>query len=340
MRLIHKAAPPCHRLALQTNIDMLKALRAMGFDDIGKRLLIDGTGVPAWAQQISAGRRLPKDATPEQIQARAGREAELRKRASEAGFRRRPAPRTARSSPPIEGRRRYARREGQGVARLLPGRHRRPGHGAAMVWSLADASLDEARQIIPLLSELFDLWPELHDQRITEMIAGDSAWDEDPWCRVCEVDYGIAPIFRLHNDQGAKLVDPGVTRGTKVAGITHRGQIICRAHMQPAKTISFEPGKRDPNLTAGQTARNEFRVRARCEQHGGGNGAGRPCGHLQVKAEFDWSKLTRYPHHPNGRPELHAMRQAMLTRLGQVESLFNVSRPATSSPDQDPPAPA
>ena len=155
------------------------------------------------------------------------------------------------------------------------------------------------------------------------MIAGDSAWDEDEWCRVCEVDYGIAPIFRLHNDQGAKLVPDGYTRGTKLSGITHTGQLICRAHMKPAKTVSFEPGKRDPSLAAGQTSGNEFRVRARCEQHGGGSGAGRPCGHLQVKAEFDWSKLTRYPHHANGRPELYAMRQAMLIRLSQIESLFN-----------------
>jgi hypothetical protein len=37
----------------------------------------------------------------------------------------------------------------------------------------------------------------------------------------------------------------------------------------------------------------------------------------------NWHRLTRYPHHNSGRPELYAMRQAMLTRLNQVEGIFN-----------------
>ena len=74
----------------------------------------------------------------------------------------------------------------------------------------------------------------------------------------------------------------------------------------------------------GRLDKADFRVRAQCKHSGGGNGGGKPCGHLSLKADTDWSKLTRYPHHPNGRPELYAMRQAMLVRLGQVESLWNV----------------
>ena len=324
MRLIHRAARPCHQLALQTNIDMLKALRAMGFDDIGKRLLIDGTAVPAWAQQISAG-WLPKHPTPAQQAAHARREAKLREHAKEAGFRMIQHSSNGKITPKDK---KVAGGLRSGKVKAWRGYYlvviADQATGLPMVWSLTDASQDEARQIIPLLSDLFALWPELHDQRITEMIAGDSAWDEDEWCRLCEVDYGIAPIFRLHNDHGEKVVPAGFTRGTKVAAITHTGELLCRAHMKPAKMISFEPNKRDPSLYAGQTSRNEFRVRARCDHHGGGSGAGRPCGHLQIKAEFDWSKLTRYPHHNTGRPELHAMRQAMLIRLSQIESLFNV----------------
>jgi len=34
-------------------------------------------------------------------------------------------------------------------------------------------------------------------------IVGDSAWDEDPWCKLCLVDYGIDPIFRLWHKPGS-----------------------------------------------------------------------------------------------------------------------------------------
>ncbi len=325
MRLIHKAAAPCHQLALYTNIEMLKELRALGFDEIGKRLLIDGTAVPAWAQQVSAG-RLPKNPTPKQQEAHDRREAELRKRAEEAGFRMLGYTKNGKIVPADEkvgsGLRAGKIKAWRGYYLVVIADQ---ATGLPMVWSLVDAREDEARQIIPLLSQLFSLWPELHDDRITEMIAGDSAWDEDPWCRLCEVDYGIAPIFRLHNtDHPPQIVPPGQTRGTRVVAVTPRGELMCRGHMQPCKMVKFEPSKRDAALRAGQTEAADFRVRALCTHHGGGAGGGKPCGHLSLKADTDWSKLTRYPHHPNGRPELYATRQAMLVRLGQIESLWNV----------------
>lgn len=324
MRLIHKAAGPCHQLALYTNIEMLKELRALGFDQIGKRLLIDGSAVPAWAQQVSAG-RLPKNPTPKQQEAHDRREAELRKRAEEAGFRMLGYTRNGKIVPADEkvgsGLRAGKIKAWRGYYLVVIADQ---ATGLPLVWSLVDAREDEARQIIPLLSQLFSLWPELHDDRITEMIAGDSAWDEDPWCRLCEVDYGIAPIFRLHDDRGLHMVKPGQTRGTRVAGFTHRGELICSSHLEPCDMIKFEPHKRDSTLRAGQTEAADFRVRALCTHHGGAVGGGKPCGHLSLKADTDWSKLTRYPHHASGRPELYAMRQAMLVRLGQIESLWNV----------------
>jgi hypothetical protein len=49
----------------------------------------------------------------------------------------------------------------------------------------------------------------------------------------------------------------------------------------------------------------------------------KPCGRIGLKAAFHWTRLTYFPHHPNGNPERYAMRQAMLVRLNQVEGLFN-----------------
>ena len=261
MRLIHKAATPCHQLALYTNIEMLKELRALGFDEIGKRLLIDGSAVPAWAQQVSAG-RLPKNPTPQQQAAHDRREADLRKCAEEAGFRMLAHTRNGKVVPADEkvgsGLRAGKVKAWRGYYLVVIADQ---ATGLPMVWSLVDASEDEARQIIPLLSQLFSLWPELHDDRITEMIAGDSAWDEDPWCRLCEVDYGIAPIFRLHNtDHPPQIVPPGQTRGTRVVAVTPYGELMCRGHMHPCKMVKFEPHKRDPTLKAGQSEKADFRV--------------------------------------------------------------------------------
>jgi hypothetical protein len=37
----------------------------------------------------------------------------------------------------------------------------------------------------------------------------------------------------------------------------------------------------------------------------------------------DWSLLTTYPHYMEGRPDRHAMREAMLSRRNAIESLNN-----------------
>jgi hypothetical protein len=39
--------------------------------------------------------------------------------------------------------------------------------------------------------------------------------------------------------------------------------------------------------------------------------------------QIDWSALTRYPHYPQGNPRDYAMREALLVRVNQVDSLFN-----------------
>src|SRR4051812_13145749 len=56
--------------------------------------------------------------------------------------------------------------------------------GLVVVHTTFDAAHDEAPAIIDLFSRLFALWPELHDDGIAEAVAGDSAWDEDEWCRM------------------------------------------------------------------------------------------------------------------------------------------------------------
>jgi len=72
-------------------------------------------------------------------------------------------------------------------------------------------------------------------------------------------------------------------------------------------------------LRPGQPARpeGEFKVRGECPVHGKGS-----CGTVAVQCRHDWSSLTYYPHHRNGRPDLYAFRQAFLHHLGQVEAIF------------------
>lgn len=67
--------------------------------------------------------------------------------------------------------------------------------GLPLVWTIFDAKEQETTAVVSLLSMLFELWPECP----AKWIAGDSAFDTDEMCRVCEVEYGIHPIFQLRD---------------------------------------------------------------------------------------------------------------------------------------------
>jgi hypothetical protein len=171
--------------------------------------------------------------------------------------------------------------------------------------------MDEARAIVPLLSLLFDLWPECP----AKTIAGDSAWDENEWCRLCEVDYGIHPIFRRHpSTQGRGVGD--FSRDGTVAAITGEGQLICSRDGKELAFAGAQVASRQ-GLVPGKTSNESgFRVRGTCKDGWGSSGLG-------MKA--DWNLVTFFPHYSSGTgagAQRFAMREALLTRLNQMEGVF------------------
>jgi len=80
-RLMPRLAGPMRKTIIKGNIELVKGLREMHPDaGIGKRLLVDGTAIPAWAPQVGCGST--KDG-----EERSEREARLREFAPDAGFR-------------------------------------------------------------------------------------------------------------------------------------------------------------------------------------------------------------------------------------------------------------
>ena len=303
--------------AMETNIAMLKELRQIFPNGgIGERLLIDGFAVPAWCRQTGAGD--PADARHEM------REERLRARTPEASFRSYDHTNKGKVKAPYE-----KRADGKPVGH---GRRWRGYYlvviadqatGLPLVWTLMGGGHDEVVAIVPLLSDLHRLWPDIG----ATMIAGDSAWDEKEWCRLCEVDYGIAPIFRHHPSEAKKgwfTLEPGQSRDGSVAAITRLGQMICDAHRGPLDYDSFEVPSR-LGLRPGQSNdEGAFRIRGIAPKHNHKTKIRpQPCGKLSLRMSVAWHRLTRYPHHPHGDQQKYAMRQAMLIRLNQIESLGN-----------------
>ena len=287
-------------LVMATNIEMIKALAALHpGKGIGERLLIDGMGFPAWCEQK------PKGKTERQEQWR-------RRRCPEAGAR------------AIQRGRRHKRdvtSTDRAKQFMVSGDFWRGYYlvaiadqatGLPLVWMVQDAALDEAAALVPLLSRLYRLWPDCP----AKVIAGDSAWDEKTWCRLCELDYGIHPIFRWHDGRGEKVDVEGFSRKEKVVARTNKGQLICATHRNVLEFKGTEVPART-GLYPGQTnsKEGEFRVRATCPDG---------CGHLSLRMKADWRRLTHYPHFDQGGPAPHryAYREAMLTRLNGVEAIW------------------
>lgn len=302
-----RIAKDCVIKAQAANIELIKALRALypnhGY---GEGLIIDSPDVPAWVRQHGSN-------SPEQ-------EEFIRRRTPEAGFRR--------YEHTANGKRNIKKGE-----KIVAGSRKLPKEwrgyyftviadqksGLPLVWILYDAATDEAPKIVPLLSRLYRLWPDCP----AKMIAGDSAWDEKEWCRLCEVDYGIAPIFRIHKSEPDKPWIPlknGDSRDGSVIAITREGQLVCAAHKKPLDYDSFDaPGR--GSLYPGKTNEESlFRLRGKCTHSAPG---APPCGRIGLRAKINWHRLTRYPHHAHGDPRRYAFRQAMLIRLNGAESLFN-----------------
>ncbi len=298
----------CRQEALRTNVAMVKALAQLyPGRGIGERLMIDGMAVPAWCAQRPKGETAKQEETHRRLCPEAGPRAitytKNGKRNVKAGER------------------------GSAGSFMRKGKFWRGYYlvciadqatGLPLVWTTVDANIDEAQAIVPLLSDLARFWG---DDFSPELIAGDSAWDEDFWCRMLEVDYGIHPIFRLHRkDTVANVLDH--SRDATVGSMTPHGQLVCAAHRKAMAMIGTElaqrivlPGGRP--LRPGQTTKETaFRVRAECSKG---------CGRLGMQMQADWSRLTHYPHHGAGGvavKQRYAMRQAMLTRLNGMEGIW------------------
>jgi hypothetical protein len=131
---------------------------------IGKRLLIDGSAVPAWCQQWT---RQDDEALNQQ----------LRRFTPEAGHR--SYQHTPKSKRDIE--------PGADLISTLTLQKVKSWRGyyvvaifdqptsLPLVWTVFDASHDEAPALVAVLSLLHKLWPDID----ADVIAGDSAWDED-----------------------------------------------------------------------------------------------------------------------------------------------------------------
>jgi hypothetical protein len=314
MRHVNSAGPACWLEAMKANIEMVKEIRKLNpGKGVGERLLIDGCPIAAWVQQKS-GRKDPE------------REAALRKRAPEAGFRMYTFSKSAKGDidptqalkPALEG---GLSKAWRGYLLVVIADQ---ATGLPLVWTVIDAATDEAAAIVGLLSDLYRLWPDCP----AICIAGDSAYDEDPWCRLAEVEYGLAPIFRLHpshHNSPRPTFKNGESRDGSVLKISGEGHLYCARHGKPLAYDTVDrPPRRQKNgtpLRPGQTsAENEFRIRAICSHDEPGKP---PCGKLGLRAQINWSALTRIPHHALGRPKLYAFRQAMLVRLNGVEGIFN-----------------
>ena len=303
MRHMERLAPACNPAAVETNIELMKWMRREVHPDVGKRLLIDGSAVPAWCQQYGAGRD-------------DRRETRLRKHTPEAGFR----------AYYQSGSEKRDIRPDDSLKAALKNRRVKAWRGyyvvclydqatsLPLVWTVFDAAQDEAAALVPLLSLLHQHWPDID----AEMIAGDSAWDERWACRTCEVDYGIHPIFRQHGTVTNIALEPGQSRDGSISGITHDGRLICAQHNKPLPYASMDcPGR--ANLRPGESNdEGAFRLRGVCDHD-----RSQPQSKPGLRAAADWRRLTYFPHHPHGNPRLHAMRLAMLTRLNQAEGGFN-----------------
>jgi hypothetical protein len=156
MALMERLDPSCTQEAMATNIALVKSLRElMPEAGIGKRLLIDGSRTPAWCQQLSG-------------RGDEGRERWLRKHTPDAGFR--AYIQTGIEKRDIEPDDRLGPATFQNLSKRWRGYYLvvilDQASGLPLVWTSFDAQHDEAPALVPLLSKLHQLWPDIDAEMI------------------------------------------------------------------------------------------------------------------------------------------------------------------------------
>jgi hypothetical protein len=277
---------------------------------IGRYLVVDGTAVPAWCPQRSAKRNGVID---ELLEAR------YRKRVPDADYR-------------VIG---YDR-DGQFDTELEVGRKARSqgkawrGYtlvlgsdlvtGLPLVGSLHPASTHEPHSASILMSRLFRSWPDIP----LRAVVADALWDDNPTHELMETQFGVHLVARRrpsHAEKGGRIFQPerGHYRGG-IARITGEGIAFCRAHGKPLLFEGTDTPPRDgmaPGEPATTSERERharrFRSRFRCEDG---------CGRVSLPTNLAWSALPYFPLHPVGRPDLYALRMALLAQRNVAESAF------------------
>jgi hypothetical protein len=296
--------------AVAARIAMLRELRDLvpGGQRIGQTLMIDGSDCPAWVRQKGAARGSDYDN-------------ELRGRCPQAGYRmyKRNSQGTKVDVEAGDDARSLMAsakiKDWRGYYLMAIGDQ---ATGLPLITLLVDASINEYDAVPMLLDQLYRVWPDCPAERIV----GDSNFDIDWLCELCERGYGLHPIFRARNNSAYKHVSTQWTRDGSIDAVTKDGQLICATHNKPmgfksmvtAKRTSTDADGNEVALPAGsETDAGDFRVHCTC-----------PEGHnASFKAAFDWRRLTFYPHYRAGRPERYAERHAYLDRLSGQESFFN-----------------
>jgi hypothetical protein len=168
---------------------------------------------------------------------------------------------------------------------------------APIVWTLRNAQWDEARAIKEILFFLDEEWPDSPLERV----GADSAWDENWAYEYCEGAgvHLIAARGRAKIERNAKTPLP-FSEG--IGWFDERGMAWCRHHQLPMHYV-------------GAQFAGDKRTRWRCP-HGCEGTPG-------IQMSEGWAALPYYPHHSVGRPDLHAMRLAILARRNSCEALFS-----------------
>lgn len=200
--------------------------------------------------------------------------------------------------------------------------------GLPLVWTLRNAKWDEAaalKELLFLLKEIDPDWP-------LKTIVGDGAWDEAPQYKLCELDYGIHPVFRRGKGtaRAEHLLQQGRSKwvartdekpywhatmmSDSIAGYDGRGVVYCREHGAVLSYVGGTWGSRTGLQPGDEADPAGFRVRFE-----GSCGCGRP----SLPVGIDWDAFPYYPHHTDGMPDRYAMRLALGTRRNIVESLFS-----------------
>jgi len=278
------------REAMIANVELLKSLAQLDpHAQVGVNLGVDGMAFPAWCEQRGA-----RDEAEEAV---------LRDLNPRAGFR----AFGYRDGEKVDVDASEAEKAWRGyyLVALVDLASGRP-----LVWVLWDAKWNEEKALKDLLRLLFEYWPDCP----VETVVADALYDQEELCKICEVNYGIHPVFRQKPSNAA--ADKTLTRRESelLAGFTGTGRGVCRHCGEPSKYVGANVPGRDGLAPGDDAPENEFRLRFHCPHCDKTPG---------LKMNTRWRALTFYAHHGHGQPKRFAKRLALLGRRNACESLFS-----------------